>query len=96
MTFDELRAAHPDKGFALYAMEPGAGVTLEVYADGGVFPFTGDTAQAAIDAGFPPLAFKGVPIEFDPPVTPNTVWLDPSTGQVLACAGPLPPTSVFD
>jgi len=54
MTLDDLRAAHPDLGFALYAMEPGAPVTLEVYSGDDVFSFVGPTAQAAIDAAFPP------------------------------------------
>jgi len=55
MTFDELRAAKPDLGFALYALEPGKGVAFEVHTpDGQVFGFTGETAQAAIDTAFPP------------------------------------------
>ena len=55
MTFDEARAAHPALGMALYAMEPGAGVTLEVYTpDGQVFSFAGADAQTALDLAFPP------------------------------------------
>lgn len=55
MTFDEARATHPSFGFAVYAMTPGEGVTLEVYApDGGVFAFTGPTEQSVIDQAFPP------------------------------------------
>jgi hypothetical protein len=54
VTLDELRAAHPDLGFGLFAMTPGEAVTLEVYNGDDVFSFTGPTAQAAIDAAFPP------------------------------------------
>lgn len=55
MTFDELRAAHPELGFAVYAMEPKGFVTFEVHTpDGQVYSFTGATQQAAIDEAFPP------------------------------------------
>lgn len=57
MTFDELRDTFPDLGFALYAIEPGGVVTLEVYDSGRVFPFVGpigSTAQDVIDIAFPP------------------------------------------
>ena len=56
-SLDELRAAHPLLGFALYAYEPAGPVTLEIHApDGGVFTFTGPTAAAAVAAAFPPRA----------------------------------------
>ena len=52
---DELRLKFPLLGFAVYAMEPGKGVTLEVYApDGQVFSFRGPTVAAAIERAFPP------------------------------------------
>lgn len=55
MTFDELRARFPNVGLALYAIEPGGPVTLEIISpDGSVFPFEADTAAAAIEAAFPP------------------------------------------
>lgn len=55
MTLDELRAAEPALGFALYAFEPGGLVTLEIHTpDGQVFTFKAATAQAALDAAFPP------------------------------------------
>jgi hypothetical protein len=54
MTLDEIRAAHPDLAFALYAYEPGGEVTFEVMHGTEIFAFTGPTAQAAIDAAFPP------------------------------------------
>lgn len=55
MTFDEARAAYPKWGFSIYALEPGAAVTLEIMADdGALFTFTGPTLIAALDAAFPP------------------------------------------
>lgn len=55
MTFDDARAEFPQWGFSIYALEPGAGVTLEVLADdGALFTFTGPTLSAALDAAFPP------------------------------------------
>jgi hypothetical protein len=57
MTLDEIRAAHPALGFAVYAMTPGEDVTLEVYGpDGSVFSFTGPTEQVVLDLAFPPIA----------------------------------------
>lgn len=53
MTLDDLRAAHPDLGFALYAYDPRGPVTLEVHAAEGVFKFIGATEAAAIAAAFP-------------------------------------------
>lgn len=54
MTLDEIRVAHPQLGFAVYAMTPGEPVTLEVYSGDDVFSFTGATEQAAIERAFPP------------------------------------------
>ncbi len=54
MTFDEIREKFPHLGFAIYAMDPGQGVTLEVYDGGRVFSFHETTAQMAIDRAFPP------------------------------------------
>ena len=52
--FDAIRAENPDLGFALYALEPGGPVTLEIVTpDGGLFTFKGATAAAAIEAAFP-------------------------------------------
>jgi hypothetical protein len=53
MTLDDLRAAAPDLGFALYAYDPGGPVTLEIHAAEGVFTFTGPTEAAAVEAAFP-------------------------------------------
>jgi hypothetical protein len=51
---DDLRVKHPDLGFALYAMEPGQPVTLEVFTpDSEVFSWTEPTAAAALARAFP-------------------------------------------
>ena len=52
-SLDELRAAYPHLGFALYAFEPGGDVTLEVHDTGTVLTTTGPTAEAAIAKAFP-------------------------------------------
>lgn len=66
MTFDELRALHPQLGFAVYAYEPGGAVTLEVHApDGQTYEFTGPTLEAAIEAAFPPEPAAPAPNVFD-------------------------------
>ena len=54
MTFDEMREAHPQLRFAVYAFEPGDEVTLEVVHEDKIFSFVAPTAQAAIDLAFPP------------------------------------------
>lgn len=55
MTFDEVRAAYPALAVAIYALDPGSAVTLEIHSpDGEVFTFTGPTEQAALDAAFQP------------------------------------------
>ena len=54
MIFDEVRAANPGFGFALYALEPGGLVTLEVLTpEGDLFSFPADTAEEAIAGAFP-------------------------------------------
>lgn len=54
-SLDELRAAHPALGFALYALTPGEAVTLEILTtDGGLFSFTGASAAEVIATAFPP------------------------------------------
>jgi hypothetical protein len=53
MTLDDLRAAMPDLGFALYAYVPGGPVTLEIHAEEGVFTFSGPTEAAAVAAAIP-------------------------------------------
>ena len=53
-SLDDLRRLRPDLSFALFAMDPGAGVTLEIYHDGQVYPFSGATVADAILSAFPP------------------------------------------
>jgi hypothetical protein len=55
LTFDDLRDRFPMLGFALYALEPGGAVTLEIYDGEEVYAFQGATAAAAIAAAFPPI-----------------------------------------
>lgn len=46
---DTLRAALPSIGYAVYAIEPGAPVVLEVYfGDGTIMRFTGATETEAV------------------------------------------------
>ena len=52
MTFDELRVAHPLFGFAAYAIEPGAPVTLEIFAFGNVASYSGPTLDACVEQAF--------------------------------------------
>ena len=53
MTFDEIRARHPPLALALYALEPGGTVTLEVIDGAGeIFTFRGLTAEHALDQAF--------------------------------------------
>jgi len=55
MTFDEIRAANPELGLALYAIEPGQPVTLEAYTpDGQTFSWTGPTEAHVLALAFPP------------------------------------------
>lgn len=55
MSWDELRAAHPELAFAVYAYEPGGPVTLEVLTpDGAAYVFKAETLDAAIAVAFPP------------------------------------------
>lgn len=55
MTFDEIRAANPELGFTIYAIDPRDDVTLEVITpDGGLFTWSAATAEAALALAFPP------------------------------------------
>ncbi len=61
--FDELRSAFPHLGFALYALEPGGSVELEIHAsDGQIFPFRGPTLAAVLRAAFPPVIAEPEPL----------------------------------
>lgn len=66
---DDLRTQHPRLGFALYALEPGGVVTLELLdEDGNVFTFRGKTAQQVLLTAFPPLPPP------DPEPTPASIF----------------------
>ena len=54
MTLDELRDAHPDLGFAVYALEPAGLVTLEIHFDGDFRTWTGPTEIDVLAQAFPP------------------------------------------
>ena len=57
MTLDDARAALPHLGFAVYAMEPGGPVTLEIHApDGTIFTFSAATEAEALALAFPEMA----------------------------------------
>ena len=63
--FDELRAAHPDVAFNLYAMTPGGVVTFEaILPDGKSFTWSALTAADAMALAFPPVS---VPLKIDWP-----------------------------
>lgn len=51
--FDALRAQHPDKGFAVYAYEPGGPVILEVHAGGAILTTEAASLEEAIARAFP-------------------------------------------
>lgn len=68
-SLDDLRALRPDLSFALYAMTPGGPVTLEIYHDGQVYAFSGETVADAILSAFPP-----EPAETPPPATPDSIF----------------------
>lgn len=72
-SLDDLRALRPDLSFALFAMEPGEGVTLEIYHADQVYPFHGATVADAILAAFPPQAEVEAPAT---PAAPDTSIFD--------------------
>lgn len=72
MTFDEIRAANPVLGLALYAIEPGQPVTLEVYTpDGQTFSWTGPTEVHVLALAFPPEPVADARVEPEQPTTPD-------------------------
>jgi hypothetical protein len=92
VTLDDARKAYPRLGLALYALEPGGPVTLEVHdgATGGLFTFTRKTEAAALEQAFPEIAEaeKGDPLEG---FTAGT-----GENELPDVAEPPPPASVFD
>jgi hypothetical protein len=76
VTLDELRAANPELGMALYALEPGGPVTFEIYApDGKVFSWRDATAALAIAQAFPPEQPEPLEPEPEPETAPETPGL---------------------
>ncbi|WP_157783650.1 hypothetical protein [Bradyrhizobium liaoningense] len=74
-SLDDLRTERPDLSFALYAMTPGADVTLEIYHGGQVYTFNGATEADAILAAFPPAPEAArVELELAPPATPDSIF----------------------
>ena len=70
-SLDDLRRLRPDLALAVYALEPGQGVTLEVHHDGEVYTFKADTESDAILMAFPP-----APPETPEPPKPDTSIFD--------------------
>jgi len=52
-TFDDARVMYPRIGIALYALEPGGVVTLEVHSEGEVYTFQAGSAEEALAVAFP-------------------------------------------
>jgi hypothetical protein len=66
-SLDDIRAAFPHLGLALYAMEPGQPVTLEIHTpDGKMFTIRAKTEAAAIAKAFPPDDPEQIPPEAEP------------------------------
>lgn len=53
MNFDTLVRTNPTLGFAVYYMEPGDPVTLEVHDGNNVYTFKAATLAEAIEKAFP-------------------------------------------
>lgn len=76
VSFDAIRAEYPHLGLALYALDPGGPVTLEVHTpDGGVFAWSGAT-QAAVLAASGLEAAAVVEAAPEPPVAATPVVED--------------------
>lgn len=54
-SLDDVRAAYPHLGLAVYAYEPGGPVTLEIHAAGQVFAFEAATEAEAVVTALPEL-----------------------------------------
>jgi len=54
LSFDDARRAYPEIGVAVYAIEPGGLVTVEVHSGGEVYAFVAATADQAMALAFPP------------------------------------------
>lgn len=95
MTLDELRAARPALGFAVYAYTPGGGVTLEVHDAGDIYEFSASTEAEAIAKAFPESGVSQTPFGVgSTPALRPTQDLVPNTGEAGGVAET--PDSVFD
>jgi hypothetical protein len=56
LNFDQVRLVYTGIGLALYALEPGGPVTLEIHSEGEVYRFDAASAQEAFALAFPPQA----------------------------------------
>jgi hypothetical protein len=80
LRLDDLRAQHPELGFAIYAMEPRGLVTLEIYTpDGQTYSFKAETEAGVINQAFPP--------------TPEPVAMTPIEPKSIS---ETPPHNVFE
>lgn len=74
-SLDDIRAAFPKLGLAVYAFDPGGPVTLEVHAaDGQVFPFEGPSFAAVAARAFPSLTRPPDPPIPEPAPTTTNVF----------------------
>jgi len=75
MTFDEIRAANPDLGLAIYAIEPGQPVTLEITTPAGeLFSWTGPTEAHVLALAFPVDAAPALQQPDTPEPTPADIF----------------------
>lgn len=73
MTLDDARRAFPKLGLAIYALDPGGPMTLEVHTvDGQVFTFDGPTEADLVARAFPSL--QPAPIEAPQPTEMTNVF----------------------
>lgn len=84
MTLDDIRARLPLCGFAVFAMDPAEGVTLEVYEPGGqTFQWRGPSVADVLAQAFPSVG------QADATVSSVAV-------EQVSAAPAGPPSSVFD
>lgn len=73
--FDTIRKQNPDIGLAIYALEPGGPVTLEIITpDEQVFTFRGATQAEALAKAFPPETV--IPVSEPEPPAPEPSIFD--------------------
>jgi hypothetical protein len=96
VTLDDLRAARPELGLALYAYTPGGAVTLEVHSDGEVYSFTAATEAEAIASAFPSSVVSQAPASVDSPSASLATSSAPvAKGRGVEVAGAAETADVF-